>query len=217
MVNASHEFYSFVPFMMFTTKYIFSSNPYPLHALYQYFDQLKLRVTACSLSFWCTYRILRIVDGILNVVEVAPEKPFEFAAPGFGVRVEEPPEDLDDEKLFAPDLGALLSQVLTSTTASMQMEEMPEVPSAAISLSPTLVRRGNNGMRPRISTSVFIRDSLFQERDNKSMEYRTREIVGSIVVDLSLQSGGKGIPIAKPPNSNVVQPHFTKTMVSCDK
>ena len=176
-----------------------------------------MRETACSLSFWCTYRILRIVDDVLNVVEVAPEKPFEFAAPDFGVRVEEPSEDLDDEKLFAADLGALLSQVMTSTAASMQMEEMPEVPSAAISLSPTLLRRGDNGMRPRISTLVFVRDSLFQERDDKSMDNHTREIVGSIVVDLSLRSGGKVIPIAKPPNSNVVRPRFTKTMVSCYK
>ena len=155
------------------------------------------------------------MDDVLNVVEVAPEKPFEFAAPDFGVRVEEPPEDLDDEKLFAPDLGALLSQVMTSTAASMQMEEMPEVPSAAISLSPTLLRRGSNGMRPRISTSVFIRDSLFLERDNMSKDNCTRQIVGSIVVDLSLRSGGKVIPIAEPPNSNVVRPRFTITMVSC--
>ena len=77
--------------------------------LAKYLDQLKVRVTICLLSFWCAYRILRIVDDVLNVVEEVPEKPFEFAAPYFGVQVEEPPEDLDDEKLFAPDLGALLS------------------------------------------------------------------------------------------------------------
>ena len=202
--------------MMFTTKYLVLILIFCM-LLGKYLDQLTVRVTACSLSFWCTYRILRIVDDILNVVEVAPEKPFEFAAPDFGVRVEEPPEDLDDEKLFAPDLGALLSQVMTNTAASMQIEEVPEVPSAAISFSPTLLRRGSNGMRPRISTSIFIRDSLFQERDNMSMEYLTREIVGSIVVDLSLRSGGKVIPIAAHPNSNIVRPHFTKTMVSCYK
>ena len=200
--------------MMFTTKYLVQILILCM-LLGKYLDQLRVRVTACSLSFWCTYRILRIVDDILNVVEVAPEKPFEFAAPDFGVRVEEPPEDLDDEKLFTPDLGALLSQVLTSTAASMQIEEVPEVPSAAISFSPTLLRRGDNGMRPRISTSVFIRDSLFQERVNMSMEYLTREIVGSIVVDLTLRSDGKVIPIAAPPNSNVVRPRFTKTTVSC--
>ena len=156
------------------------------------------------------------MDDVLNVVEVAPEKPFEFAAPDFGVRVEEPPEDLDDEELFAPDLGALLSQVMTSTATSMQMEEMPEVPSAAISLSSTLLR-GDNGTRRLISTSVFVRDSLFQEQANMTMDNHTREIVGSIIVDLSLRSDGKVIPIAKPPNSNVVRPRFTKTMVSCYK
>ena len=157
------------------------------------------------------------MDDVLNVVEVAPEKPFEFAAPDFGVRVEEPPEDLDDEKLFAPDLGALLSQVMNRTAESMRMEEMPEVPSAAISLSPTILRIGDNGMRPRISTSVFVRDSLFQERANMTLDNRTREIVGSIIVNLSLRSDGKVIPIAAPPNSNVVRPRFTKTMVSCYK
>ena len=175
-----------------------------------------MKVTACLLSFWCTYRILRIVDDVLNVVKVAPEKPFEFAAPYFGVRVEEPPEDLDDEKLFAPNLGVLLNQVMTSTAASMQMEEIPEVPSAAISLLSTLLR-GNNGTRRLISILVFIRDSLFQERASMTMDSRTREIVGSIVVDLSLQSGGNVIPIAAPPNSNAVRPRFTKTMVSCYK
>ena len=175
-----------------------------------------MRVTACLLSFWCTYRILRIVDDVLNVVEVAPEKPFEFAAPYFGVRVEEPPENLDDEKLFVPDLGALLSKVMTSTAASMQMEDMPEVPSAAISLLSTLLR-GDNGTRRLVSTSVFVRDSLFQEWTSMTMGNCTREIVGSIVVDISLRSGGKVIPIAKPPNSNVVRPRFTKTMVSSYK
>ena len=202
--------------MMFATKYLVQILIFCM-LLGKYLDQLEVRVTACSLSFWSTYRILRIVDDVLNVVEVAPEKPFEFAAPDFGVRVEEPPEDLDDERLFAPDLGALLSQVMTSTVASMQMEEMPEVPSAAISLSPTLLRRGDNGMRPRISTSVFVHDSLFQERTSMTTDNRTREIVGSIVVDLSLRSGGNIIPIAAPSNSNVVRPRFTKTMVSCYK
>ena len=182
----------------------------------KYLDQLKVRVTVCLLSFWCAYRILRIVDDVLNVVEVVPEKPFEFAAPYFGVQVEEPPEDLDDEKLFAPNLGALLSQVMTSTATSMQMEEMPEVPSAAMSLSSTLLR-GDNATTLLILTSVFVRNSLFQERTSMTMDNRTREIVGSIVVDLSLRSGGKVIPIAEPPNSNVVQPRFTKTMVSCYK
>ena len=105
---------------------------------------------------------------------------------------------------------------MTSTTASMQMEEMPEVPSAAISLSTTLLR-GDNDMTLLISMSVFVRDSLFQELASMTMDNRTREIVRSIVVDLSLRSGGKVIPIAAAPNSNVVRPHFTKTKVSCYK
>ena len=105
---------------------------------------------------------------------------------------------------------------MNRTAASMQMEELPKVPSAAISLLSTLLR-GNNGTRRLISISVFVCDSLFQERASMTMDNRTREIVGSIVVDLSLRSGGKVLSIAKPQNSNVVQPRFTKTMVSCYK
>ena len=149
------------------------------------------------------------MDDVLNVVEVAPEKPFEFSAPDFGVRVEEPPEDLDDEKLFASELGDLLSQVMTSTAASMQME----MPSATIALSSTLLSQDSNGSRPRISTSVFVRDSLFQQQASTAMDNSTREIVGGIVVDVSLQSDGKVKEVVQSPNSNVVQLHFTKSMV----
>ena len=156
-----------------------------------------------------THRILGIVEDVLNVVEVTPEKPFEFAAPDFGVRVEDPPEDLDLKESYAPDLGALLSQVMGSTTASM---ETPEVPPAAVTLSSALLERDSKGNRPRISTSVFARDSLFRQRDSFRTN-RPREIVGGIVVDLSLRSDGQVKTVLRPPNSNVVRPSFTKSMV----
>ena len=152
------------------------------------------------------HRILDIVDDVLNVVEVTPEKPFEFAAPDFGVRVEDPPEDLDEKDTYSPDLGALLSQVMSSTTTNM---EMPEVPRAEVTLSSTLLKRDDTGSRPRVSTSVFARDSLFQQRMNN----RTSEIVGSIVVDLTLRTSRGAQNVFKPPNSNVVQPKFTKSLV----
>ena len=156
-----------------------------------------------------THRILGIVEDVLNVVEVTPEKPFEFTAPDFGVRVEDPPEDLEEEESYAPDLGALLSQVMGSTTASM---DTPEVPPAAVTLSSALLERDSKGNRPRISTSVFARDSLFRQRDSFRTN-RPREIVGGIVVDLSLRSNGQVKTVLRPPNSNVVRPSFTKSMV----
>ena len=154
---------------------------------------------------------MRIVEDVLDVVEVAPDDPFEFAAPDFGVRVEKPPEDLGIDEPYVPDLGALMSQVMTSPAASMQME----MPSVTIALSSTLLSQDNNGSRPCISTSVFARDSLFQQRASMAMDNRTREIVGGIVVDVSLRSGGKLKEVVQTPNSNVVQLRFTKSMVSC--
>ena len=151
------------------------------------------------------------MDDVLNVVEVTPEKPFEFAAPDFGVRVEDPPEDLDEKDTYSPNLGALLNQVMSSTTTNM---EMPEVPSAAVTLSSTLLQRDDEGNRPRVSTSVFARDSLFQQRDSfNRRNNRTTEIVGGIVIDLTLRTNGKVKTVFKPPNSNVVRPHFAKSVV----
>ena len=157
------------------------------------------------------HRILKIVDDVLNVVEVTPERPFEFAATDFGVRVEDPPKDLDEEDTYSLDLGALLSQVMSNTTTSM---EMPEVPSAAVTLSSTLLQRDDKGNRPRVSTAVFARDSLFRQRDSFSRRNnRTTEILGSIVVDLTLRTNRGVQNVFKPTNSNVVRPQFTKSLV----
>ena len=154
-------------------------------------------------------RILRIVEDVLDVVEVAPDDPFEYAAPDFGVRVEKLPDDLGIDEPYVPDLGALMSQVMTSPAASMQME----MPSATIALSSTLLSQDNNGSRLCISISVFAHDSLFQQRASMAMDNRTREIVGGIVVDVSLRSGRKVKEVVQPPNSNVAQLRFTKSMV----
>ena len=157
------------------------------------------------------YRILEIVEDVLNVVMVTPDDPFEFAAPDFGVRVEDPPEDLGEEESYSPNLEALLSQVMHSTTTSM---EMPELPSAAVTLSSTLLLPDDMGNRPQISTSLFARDSLFQQRESFSrMNNRAREIVGGIVLDLTLRSNRVVKTVLGPPNSNVVQPRFNKSVV----
>ena len=92
-----------------------------------------------------------IVDNVLNVVEVAPDEPFEFVALDFGVSVEEPPEYLGINEPYVPDLGAFMSQIMTSTAASMQMDEIPEIPSATIFLSSILLSQDRNGNKPCIS------------------------------------------------------------------
>ena len=155
---------------------------------------------------------MEIVDDVLNVVEVTPDDPFQFSAPDFGVRVEEPPENLDEMESFSPNLETLLSQVMSSTTTSM---DMPEVPSAAVTLSSALLQRDSEtGNRPRISTSVFARDSLFRQRDSFTRRNnRSNEIVGGIVLDLTLRSNGEVRTVSRPPNSNVVRPRFTKSVV----
>ena len=160
---------------------------------------------------FCICRILEILEDVLNFVMVTPDDPFQFAAPDFGVRVEDPPEDMDEEGSFSPNLGALLSQVVSRTTTSI---EMPEVPSAAVTLSSTLLQRDDKGNRPRVSTSVFVRDSLFRKRDSfNGRNNRTTEIVGSIVVDLTLRTNGVVQNVFRPPNSNVVRPRFAKSLV----
>ena len=158
-------------------------------------------------------RILEIVEDVLNVVKVALDDPFEFAAPNFGVRVEDPPEDLGEEESYSPNLEALLSQVMSSTTRNMM--KMPDVPPAAVTLSLTLLQPDDMGNRPRISTSIFARDSLFRQRDsfNRRNNRTTTEIVGSIVIDLTLRTNRGVQTVFRPPNSNVVRPRFTKSLV----
>ena len=154
---------------------------------------------------------MEFVEDVLNVVEVTAEDPFEFAAPDFGVRVEDPPEDLGETETFSPDLGALLIQVMSSTTTST---EMSEVPSAAVTLSSTLLQRDDKGNRPRISTSVFARATLFQQRDSFNRRNNlANQIVGGIVLDLTLRSKGEVKTVLGTPNSNLVRPRFTKSMV----
>ena len=80
------------------------------------------------------------MEDVLDVVEVAPDDPFEFAAPEFGVRVEEPPEDLGEEESFTPNITALLSEIMSSNTGNMRMDTMPEVPPAQVALSSTVLR-----------------------------------------------------------------------------
>ena len=151
----------------------------------------------------------------MNVVKVTPDDPFEFAAPGFGVRVEDPPADLGEEESFTPNITDLLNQIKNSTTAQMQMEEIPELPSAMVSLASTLLHPHDNEGRPQIAVSIYGRDSLFQQRQNFTRRINSEnERVGSIVCEISLRLNRRVMNVVHPPNSNVVRPSFMKTLVS---
>ena len=170
-------------------------------------------VTYISLIFG---RIFSIVEMVLNFVEVTPGNPFQFAAPGFGVRVEDPPENLGEEEIFSPNISSLLAEIMSRTAANQQVEEISELPPAMVSLASTLLTpKHSNGTRPLISIAVYGRDSLFQQRSSfiASNDLET-EIVGSIVVDISLRKNGSVLNILHPPNSNVVTQKFTKLLVS---
>ena len=156
------------------------------------------------------------MEDVLNVVEVAPGDTFEFADLEFGVRVEDPPLDLVTEETFAPNITALFNQILNITMTNMQIETITELPPAMVTLSSALLYPAdNNGSRLRISTSIYGRDSLFQQRQNFTRgNTLERERVGSIVLDLSLRQNGRVIKVFSSPSSNVVRPSFTKTAVS---
>ena len=156
------------------------------------------------------------MEVVLNVVEVAPGDPFQFADLEFGVRVEDPPLVLDTEETFAPNITALFNQILNITMKDMQKETITELPPAMASLSSALLYPAdNNGSRLRISTSIYGRDSLFQQRQSFTIRNnRERQRIGSIILDLSLRQNGKIIKVTSSPNSNVVHPSFTKTRVS---
>ena len=165
----------------------------------------------------CNSRLLEFVEDVLNIVEVAPDDAFEFVSVEFGVKVEVPPLAVDTEKTFALNITAIFNEISNITTTSMQMEATTELPPAMVTLSSDLLHMaGSNGSRLHISTSIYGRDSLFQQR--QSFMRRTnqeRVIVGSIVLDISLRQSGKVINVFNLPSSNVVRPSFTKTPVSC--
>lgn len=157
---------------------------------------------------------------VLNVVKVAPDNPFEFASPQFGVRVEDPPADLGEKESFSPNLTALLNQIMSNNAGKMEME-VPEVPSAEVALSSTLLKPKEGGSQPRVSTTVYVTDKLFQQRDayTKKSNLKDRD-VGGIILDISVRADGKIQDVNYPKNSNIVKPQFTKSSVSahaCDK
>ena len=148
---------------------------------------------------------------VLNVVAMAvtPGNPFHFATPEFAVRLEDPSEELGEENFFIPNIAALLSQIMNKTAANMPTGELLELPPAMVNLSSTLLSRDTTGRRPRISAVIYGRDALFQERINRGTER-----VGSIILDISLRLNGSVKTVSAPPNSNVVKPSFTKSMVN---
>ena len=158
---------------------------------------------------------------VLDVVEVAPDKPFEFSSPQFGVRVEDPPADLGEQESFAPNLTALLNQIMSSSAGKMGKEDMPEVPSAEVALSSSLVKPKEGGSQPKLSTTVFVTDKLFQQRDAyiKKSNEKQRD-VGGIILDISVRADGRVQEVNYPKDSNIVKPKFTKSLVSaiaCDR
>ena len=176
---------------------------------------MHFKVLNCVYSF-PNCRILEIVEVVLDVVEVAPDKPFEFASTQFGVRVEDPPEDLSEEESFMPNITTLLSEIRSNSDRSMKMEQMlPEVPPAQVVLSSTLLRPKGNSSQLRVSTTVFVTDRLFQQRDTFTEKSNlTNQFVGSIILDISVRLDGKVLNVEQSFNSNIVQPQFTKTSVS---
>ena len=156
-------------------------------------------------------RILDFVKQVLNFVEVAPDEPFEFAAHEFGVQVEEPPDDLEEEGSFTPNITTLLNDIMSRTGRTM---EMPELPPAKVTLASTLLSPDANGRRPHISTSIFGRDSLFQQRSSFiKRKKRSQQKVGGIILDISLRLDGAVMNIFRSLNSNIVRPSFTKSIV----
>ena len=160
-------------------------------------------------------RILEIVNVVLDVVEVAPDKPFEFASTQFGVRVEDPPADLGEKESYTPNVAALLKEIMNNNAENMQMEEMPEVPPAEVTLSSALLRPKENEGQARVSTSVFVTDKLFQQRSAFTQKNNLKgRSVGSIILDISVRKDGKVKTVDYPKDSNIVKPQFTKTSVS---
>ena len=140
------------------------------------------------------------MDNVLSVIatKVTPGNPFQFATPEFGVRVEDPSEDLgENADTFTPNITDLLSQIINRT--------LENVPPAMVDISSTLLN-DTTGSIPRISVAIYGRDALFQERSNSS-----NRKVGSIITDISLRSlDGRVKPIVRPTNSNIVRPTFAK-------
>ena len=158
-------------------------------------------------------RIFDVVELVLNVVDVAPGDPFQFAAPEFGVHVEEPPSVLGADDTFTPNISGLFGQIMNISLANLPMGERPELPPAMVNLSSSLLSRNATGSRPSISVAIYGRDALFQERPSIPAS-RATEIVGSIIIDVSLRMNGTVVSISRPPNTNVVRPTFTKSMVN---
>ena len=140
------------------------------------------------------------MDNVLSVIatKVTPGNPFQFATPEFGVRVEDPSEELgENADTFTSNITDLLSQIMNKT--------LENVPPAMVDISSTLLN-DTTGSIPRISVAIYGSDALFQERSNFS-----NRKVGSIITDISLRSlDGRVKPIVRPTNSNIVRPTFAK-------
>lgn len=136
-------------------------------------------------------------------MKVTPGDPFQFAAPDFGIRVEDPSKDLREGDTFTPSLVDLLSKVMNGTATNL--------PPAMVNISSNLLNDAT-GSIPRISATLYGHDALFQTRPRFAA--RVNQEVRSSIIDISLWLNGSMKPILCPRNSNVVKITFTKTMVN---
>lgn len=160
------------------------------------------------------HRLLHVVDVVLNAVDVTPDNPFEFAAPQFGVRVEELPA-LNLEDFFQPNVTAIINQIRAESANSMTMVELPL---AMVVLSSNVLRQlqsasNSIGNQTRIATVVYATDALFQQRTSPTGRDSLQQ-VGSIIVDISLRRNGEVKNVEGPANGNIVRSLFMKTEVS---
>ena len=164
--------------------------------------------------YFSVYRLLQVVDAVLNTVETTPEKPFEFAAPQLGVRVEDPPL-LDEEEFFQPNFTGLLSKISTESSDSMQTDELPLV---MVSLASAVLQQNDssgNGTSTRVAIVIYRSDALFQQRvPLTSTDSLLVRQVGSIILDISLRRNDMVENVESDNNSNIVRPFFMKTTVS---
>ena len=148
------------------------------------------------------------MDNVLSAITMNVRRgdPFQFSAPGFGVQVEVPAEQLEGENAFTPNLTGLFIQIMNMT--------MDDLTNATVSLDYTLLNGTSNGSVPRVSAAIYGSDTFFQERTDVTAE-RNRE-VGSIIIDISLRSSinGSVMDISRPDNSNIVRPTFEKKVNS---
>lgn len=104
------------------------------------------------------------MENVLDAVDVTPGRPFEVTSQLFGVRVEEPPDmhvgwSLLQTKYFLAIYTKLMMRLTTANS---------ELPPASVALAMLLQQNMTTGNQYmiRIASAINRSDSLFQQRDN---------------------------------------------------